>query len=109
MHYINEVESPSLKILKSNSNLTKNRLSSTDIGFSITPQINALGRLEDARAGVKFLIGSDLAQTQEVGKVLLELNQARKEIERSIIHDIEKQIAQKKDRFIARKYHYGSK
>jgi single-stranded-DNA-specific exonuclease len=90
---INAIESPSLKILKQNGNLQKPRISATDIGFSITPQINALGRLEDARAGVKFLIGADIKQTEEVGKTLLELNQARKEIERSIINDIEMQIA----------------
>lgn len=96
LHYINNVESPSLKVLKQNGNVVKERLSSLDIGFSIAPQINALGRLEDARAGVKFLIGSDVAQTQEVGKILLELNQARKDIERAIVGDIEAQIAQKK-------------
>ncbi len=44
-----------------------------------------LGRLEDARQGVKFLIGSDEAIVKEVGTVLFELNQVRKEIERSIV------------------------
>src|SRR5579885_3030446 len=95
LSYINRFESPSFKVLKQNSNVTKARLSATDIGFSITPQINALGRLEDPRSGVKFLIGSDIKQTEEVGKVLFELNQARKEIERSIVADIEAQIVNK--------------
>lgn len=92
LHYINAVESTSFKILKQNGKLTKNRISSLDIGFSITPQINALGRLEDPRQGVKFLIGADAAEVQQVGKVLLELNEARREIERSIVAEIQQMI-----------------
>jgi single-stranded-DNA-specific exonuclease len=81
-------------MLKQNGKVTKPRMSSTDIGFSITPQINALGRLEDPRQGVKFLIGSDRADIQEVGKILLELNEARREIERSIFQDVVQDIEQ---------------
>lgn len=89
LHYINSVESLSLKVLKQNGKVdTKTRLSATDIGFSLTPQINALGRLEDPRQGVSFLIGSDEHQVKEVGSILLELNQARKEIEKTIVQDI---------------------
>ncbi|CAN5183593.1 hypothetical protein BH09DEP1_BH09DEP1_4580 [soil metagenome] len=96
LNYVNSHESLSLKMLKQNGKVTKPQLSASDIGFSIAPQINALGRLEDARQGVKFLIGSDQAVVTEVGAVLLELNQARKEIERAIVASIEVEIATKK-------------
>ena len=96
LNYVNNVESISLKVLKQNGKLTKPLLCAADIGFSIAPQINALGRLEDARQGVKFLIGADPAIVNEVGAVLLELNQARKEIERAIVASIEAEIATKK-------------
>lgn len=92
LHYVNRVESPSFKVLKQNGNITKPSISATDIGFSIAPQINALGRLEDARQGVRFLIGSDQQEINTVGKVLFELNQARKDIERSIVQAVEAQI-----------------
>lgn len=92
LNYINSVESNSLKVLKQNGNVMRSNLSATDIGFSITPQINALGRLEDAREGVKFLIGSDISEVEKVGRTLFELNQARKEIERSIFADVKRQI-----------------
>lgn len=92
LSYVNKTESLSLQMLKQNGKITKPQLSSTDIGFSITPQINALGRLEDPRQGVKFLIGADQGDVDEVGRVLLELNEARKEIERGIIADIQKRI-----------------
>lgn len=95
LHYINKIESYSFKILKQNGRLNKPKISSTDIGFSITPQINALGRLEDPRQAVKFLIGTNIAEIDEVGRVLLELNEARKNIERSIVAEIEAQIASK--------------
>lgn len=92
LHYINTNESLSCKILKKNGNVERPVLTSTDIGFSITPQINALGRLEDPRQGVKFLLGSDETEVAEVGRVLLALNQRRKEVEQSIIDDIEATI-----------------
>lgn len=92
LQYINSVESPSLGMLKANGRITKPKLSSLDIGFSIAPQINALGRLEDARQGVRFLIGSDANEIKEVGAVLLSLNETRKEIERKIFAEIKAEI-----------------
>jgi len=96
LNYINKIESLSLKALKQNGKVAKPIISATDIGFSIAPQINALGRLEDPRQGVKFLIGADEAIVKEVGAVLFELNQARKDIERTIVASIETEIATKK-------------
>ena len=94
--YINATESLSLKALKQNGKLDKPRISASDIGFSIAPQINALGRLEDARQAVKFLIGADAQEVVEVARILFELNQARREIERSIFNDVDTQIVNKK-------------
>lgn len=94
LNYVNQHESLALKVLKQNGKITHERISSTDIGFSLAPQINALGRLEDPRQGVGFLIGSNVKEVEHTGKVLFELNEARKEIERSIfnhvVHEIEK-------------------
>lgn len=96
LSYVNRTQSFSLQMLKQNGKVTKSRMTATDIGFSITPQINALGRLEDPRQGVKFLIGTDQSEIQEVGRILLELNEARKEIERGIYQDVVADIEQKK-------------
>jgi single-stranded-DNA-specific exonuclease len=96
LHHINSVESYSFKVLKKNGNITKPKLSASDIGYSIAPQINALGRLEDPREGVKFLIGSDVREIDHVGATLFELNNARREIERSIFADVALQIETKK-------------
>lgn len=92
LSHVNKHESYALQVLKENSKFTKPELFSTDIGFSVTPQINALGRLDDPREGVQFLIGSDTRDVDRIGKILLALNDSRKEVERSISADIIKQV-----------------
>ncbi|HLE76434.1 MAG TPA: DHHA1 domain-containing protein, partial [Candidatus Babeliales bacterium] len=92
LQYVNTTESFSFKTLKENGKVVRPVVSSLDIGFSIAPQINALGRLEDPRQGVKFLIGSDEHEVTQVGKVLFELDEARKEIERSIVAEVQQMI-----------------
>jgi single-stranded-DNA-specific exonuclease len=85
----NKKPSFSFSVLKKNGKVEHDVISSTDIGFCITPQINALGRLEDPRQGVKFLLGTDPLETERVGTVLWELNQLRKTIERSVVEDVD--------------------
>ncbi len=92
---VNSQESLALRVLKENSNVVKPALSSTDVGFSITPQINALGRLDDPRQGVEFLIGTNEDQVRRIGKVLHELNQARKDIEADMVLEIVKLVEAK--------------
>lgn len=92
---INREQSFSFSLLKNNGRVTKPVMSATDIGFSIAPQINALGRLEDPRDGVKFLIGTDTKEIERIGSVLYELNEARKDIERTILVQIQEKIEKK--------------
>ncbi|HBL98855.1 TPA: single-stranded-DNA-specific exonuclease RecJ [Candidatus Dependentiae bacterium] len=92
LQHVNEVESPAFRALKRNARFSKT-LSAMDIGFMLAPQLNALGRLEDSRAGVKFLIGEDEQETDEIGMRLHTLNQARKGIERSVVQDVQEEIA----------------
>lgn len=92
---INQQESRSFSLLKQNGNIVKDFVTSTDIGFLIAPQINALGRLDDPRQGVKFLIGSDNEEVKEVAHILKTLNEQRKEVERLVLADVEREITQK--------------
>ena len=92
LKYANTVESLAMKTLKINGKIVKPAIKSLDVGFGIAPQINALGRLEDPRSGVKFLIGSDAKEIEHIGRVLLELNEARKSIERGILDSVEQKI-----------------
>lgn len=88
LKHVNEKRSLSIDTLRANSRCTKEQLSSSDIGFFLAPQINALGRLDDARDGVKFLVGDDDVETERIGKVLGMLNEARKAVEQKVIADI---------------------
>ncbi len=90
--YVNKLESYAMKVLKANNKFVKPMLGSLDIGFTIAPQINALGRLDDPRQGVQFLIGGSEADTDRIGKLLWQLNQARKEIESTIFQEVKAQI-----------------
>ncbi len=93
---INKDRSYALEVLMKNSKLQKSRISSLDIGFMIAPQLNALGRLSDPRDGVKFLISAQHDDVDRVGRVLYEMNEARKEVERAIFDAIVKTIEEKK-------------
>lgn len=92
---INSLKSHAITELINNSKISKALITSRDIGFSIAPQINALGRLSDPREGVKFLISSNKEDVIRVGKILHELNEARRRIERTIFDDLEQAIASK--------------
>ena len=95
LHHVNAHESLAMRVLKKNARFSKPLVSSTDIGFSMAPQLNALGRLEDARDGVAFLIAQDQARVEHIGTVLKELNEARKIIERNVFQDVKDQITSK--------------
>lgn len=90
--HINKHESYAIKVLKTNNKFVKPLIGSLDIGFTIAPQINALGRLDDPRQGVQFLIGSNESDTDRIGKLLWQLNQARREIENEIFQEVKAKI-----------------
>jgi single-stranded-DNA-specific exonuclease len=93
LRHVSECESLSFRTLKQNGKVVhKPYLSSLDVGFCIAPQLNALGRLEDPRQGVNFLLDSDPEHVAAIGTMLVELNQMRKEIEQSVLTEIVTQI-----------------
>lgn len=92
---INRQHSYSLAVLAANNSLNKSAMNSLDIGFMIAPQINALGRLDDSREAVKFLVSSDQADVDRVGKILKSMNEERKKIDRAIFEEIEMAIINK--------------
>ena len=92
---LNKKKSLAVSVLAENVRLQKKRWSSLDIGFMIAPQINALGRLSDPREAVKFLISSNRSDVSRIGKILKEMNDERKKVERRIYEEIDGVIASK--------------
>jgi len=58
--------------------LTPETLNEGDIGFSIAPRLNALGRLEDANVAVEFLTTKDPARAHQLASHLDALNAKRR-------------------------------
>ncbi len=92
---INKKKSNAINVLAQNSKLYKNKFDSLDVGFMLAPQINALGRLDDPRQAVEFLVSSDLQKIESIGYILKQLNEERKKIDRKIYEDIECAIVDK--------------
>lgn len=84
---VNDNPSYALTCLAQQSKLDS-KISALDVAFFLAPQLNALGRLEDPRQGVIFLMSENNAEIVRIGDVLFSLNQARKDIERSITAEI---------------------
>lgn len=92
---INRQRSTAISALIANSGMTKAALDSLDIGFMIAPQINALGRLDDSREAVRFLISSQEHEVFRIGQILKDMNEERKRIDRQIFEEVEAIIASK--------------
>ncbi|MHC5229437.1 single-stranded-DNA-specific exonuclease RecJ [Enterococcus sp. LJL99] len=60
--------------------LRKNTISEENIGFTIGPRLNALGRLGDASPGVELLTTFDEEEAQKIAEQINQQNEQRKEI-----------------------------
>lgn len=89
---MNGAASLAIDVLRQNARLVR-RITALDLGFFLAPQLNALGRLDDPRASVSFLLSEDVGEVERVGKVLYDLNQDRRAIEAAVIADVERDIA----------------
>jgi len=69
-----------LRALMEANNLLDTKLTSYHIGFVIGPCINASGRLESAKLGLKMLLTKEEGLAKDYAKRLKELNEERKEL-----------------------------
>jgi len=56
-------------------------ISSSDLGFSLGPRLNAAGRMDDMSLGIECLLAEDPAHAKEIALQLDDLNNDRREIE----------------------------
>lgn len=64
------------------------------VGFIVAPRINAAGRLEDMRTGVRLLLSQDEQAAREIARTLDQLNRERRSIEDGIREEAEEIAAQ---------------
>jgi single-stranded-DNA-specific exonuclease len=73
--------------LKKISGLTRTDITSANIGFTLAPRINAVGRLGSSKSSVKLLITKNKNEARWLAEELETENRFRQEIERGILKE----------------------
>jgi single-stranded-DNA-specific exonuclease len=81
-----------LRVLMEKAGATPGNLTEDDIGFSLGPRLNSLGRLADASSGVELLTTSDLTRARILASELEGLNAQRKLLTDQVVAAAEAQI-----------------
>lgn len=81
-----------LKAMMERADINPQDLTETDIGFSLAPRLNALGRLADANPAVELLTTTDSAVITERVNELEGLNQKRKYLTKQVYAAAQQQI-----------------
>ena len=76
---------PGLQALLEVSQISQPWLDATDIGFKISPRINAAGRLTEATAVIRLLTERDPAKAKRMAQHLDALNDQRREIQDQLV------------------------
>ncbi len=79
---------PGLRALKRVAGVPEGaEVTAGQVGFRLGPRINAAGRLDDAGRGVRLLLEQDADRADTLARELDRENQARQEIERTILEE----------------------
>ncbi|MBL8829463.1 MAG: single-stranded-DNA-specific exonuclease RecJ [Planctomycetaceae bacterium] len=76
---------------------TKPRLDGDDLGFTISPRLNAAGRFGQAQLGIELLTTTNEERAQALAEYIHELNGSRQSLERSIYLAANKQATEQFD------------
>jgi single-stranded-DNA-specific exonuclease len=75
---------PGIRALFEISKRNWRQASSSDLGFSIGPRINAAGRLQDITLGIECLLSDDKGQASELAEQLHSVNIQRRDIQQQM-------------------------
>ena len=89
---IRDTENIGLQYLMKENNIEDKKISTYHLGFIIGPCINACGRLDSAKKGLKLLLSKDKKEAQENAKELVELNKERKDMTQTGVEEAIKNI-----------------
>ncbi|SFA69256.1 single-stranded-DNA-specific exonuclease [Lentibacillus halodurans] len=85
---VSATNNPGLNALKKVCGITGN-VSEEDIGFSIGPRLNAVGRLQDADLAVQLLLSNDKDEAEQIAEMVQSINQERQKIVSDIVKEAE--------------------
>lgn len=77
---LKETQNHGLRALMEASDINKSKLSAYHLGFIIGPCLNASGRLDSAKKGLRLLLAQTETEAKTLAKELKELNDIRKEM-----------------------------
>ena len=84
-----------LSALMSVAGLEKKSLDATKIAFTLTPRINASGRMGDAKRAVELLISQNMMSALGIANEIDSDNSLRQQTEKKILAEVQKQIEDK--------------
>jgi single-stranded-DNA-specific exonuclease len=91
LHALTISKNVGIKALKKVSNI-EGSVTEEDVGFSIGPRLNAVGRLQDADLAVQLLMSEDLVEAMDIAEEIQRLNEKRQKIVNEIVKEAEEII-----------------
>lgn len=92
LEILNQTDRPGLRALIKNSGLTLGSINEMDVGFSIAPRLNAVGRLANANLAVELLLSDDDIEAQKIADQIEELNNKRRELTEEVFENCMQQV-----------------
>ena len=83
-----------LRALMEVAKVAPEQISESDIGFRLSPRINAAGRLYRADAAVELFLGEDPERAAEIAVELDRANHDRRETEREVLADANRRLSE---------------
>mgnify|MGYP003393622801 CR=1 FL=1 len=89
---------PGLQKLLAKMNIDQRYLTEDDIGFMVTPRLNAASRMDSPMRAFELLSTTDEVQGGELANHLSKINDERKSIVTTIMRDVHKKLENKEER-----------
>ncbi len=102
MQYLENTERPGLRALREISGLTDKPLTARSIAFSLSPRINAAGRMASPMLAVELLLEENPRRAAELAEQINALNARRMETEQGILGAVCESLRAEPDRLYDR-------
>jgi single-stranded-DNA-specific exonuclease len=84
---------PGLRALLALARSSAGEVNERTVGFALAPRLNAAGRMHRADAGLELILTEDPVRAQAIAAELDRANHERRDVERRILFDAERQVA----------------
>ncbi|MFA6177813.1 MAG: single-stranded-DNA-specific exonuclease RecJ [Candidatus Paceibacterota bacterium] len=95
MKVLKKTPRPGLQKLLAKMKIEQKYLSSDDVGFMVTPRLNAASRMDDPMRAYELLATRDESEADVLSNHLSKINDERKNIVKGIMRDVNKHIDKK--------------